>query len=430
MIVIVGICFAGTIWMIRVSDKNWSNPVLLICCFYFSLILASLCTLGKEYEWHGFGIAWLTLSCIVLFVGYMVSRQLYKKTFFLTKNTVKFELNSIYDGAWFFIGILIILGMFRWIYEVHLNGFSVQSFFSLNSLGEMNNYMAVARYSGQSTINSVTQLLNVALYSAPICGGFSLPFSKNKRGVLICICSLLPEILCLFTTNTKAGLLACVILFGSAYLCGYNCKYNQAPRINAKLVIIIFSIVVLLFIITFFSMMLRIGTISAKTAQIVTKKYLIYAFAEIQSFDLWFSEYTSNSSLSFGKQTYVGIINALGLTERIQGIYYTLPGASSNVYTVFRGIVEDFGNILGLAYIWGKGFLLGWCYLKVLYNPRICVIASMIFVGELFFFIFGYIVSPWSYLSYVFAMFVFGFFLCIAKCHNVRVVFGKKVLMK
>lgn len=429
MILIVGICLVVSVGIIRAGDKNWTNPVLLVCCTYYILVIVSRATLS-EYEWYGFGILWLMIACIMLIFGFLAAKKIIIKQFKFQRFPSGIRIKRIHDGTWVFIFILIVLGMFRWLYEVYLNGFSIQNFLSLDSLGKMNNSFAVERYSGQSKKNIIMQILNIVIYSVPLCGGFSLAFSKTKKEKLICAFSLLPMFLCLLTNNGKAGFLGIIILFFSAYICGYMCKYGKAPRIKYKYFVILLFCVLLLFCITFFSMMLRIGEISTSTAQIVAKKYLIYAFAEIQSFDLWFSKYSNNSSLTFGQQTYIGIANTLGLAERVQGVYYTLPGTVSNVYTVFRGIVEDFGNILGLVYVWGKGFLLGWCYLKIMYNPRICVIASMIFVGELFFFIYGYMVSPWSYLSYVFAMFVFGFFLCIAKCHNVRVVFGKKVLMK
>lgn len=59
---------------------------------------------------------------------------------------------------------------------------------------------------------------------------------------------------------------------------------------------------------------------------------------------------------SFGAMTFLGISNVLGVVQRVQGVYTALLGTSSNVYTVFRGIVEDFGIIGGIIFISLQGF--------------------------------------------------------------------------
>ena len=45
---------------------------------------------------------------------------------------------------------------------------------------------------------------------------------------------------------------------------------------------------------------------------VVLKKIIVYAFGNVQSFDIWLSDYFRSSILSYGKLTYLGIADALG----------------------------------------------------------------------------------------------------------------------
>lgn len=133
----------------------------------------------------------------------------------------------------------------------------------------------------------------------------------------------------------------------------------------------------------------------------------------MQSFDIWLSDYFRSSILSYGKLTYLGIADALGLAERIQGVYTSLNETSSNVYTAFRGVISDFGIFGGLIYTSLHGLFLGMA-VNTIYNsalPRFSIFYS---VQCIFFFAFGMFVSPWTYLSFIAAAIIFWIFIHVA----------------
>lgn len=167
------------------------------------------------------------------------------------------------------------------------------------------------------------------------------------------------------------------------------------------------------FCLLIFSMMLRIGEINSSTLSVVLQKFIIYAFGDVQSFDTWISTYYKPSDgMSLGAQTFLGISNLIGVAVKTQGVYSSLPGTASNVYTAFRGVVSDFGIIGGIVFTSILGFFIG-ASIKTIRDSIMPRFSIFFVVQGIFFFIFGMFVSPWTYLSYILAVFVFYFYLLI-----------------
>jgi oligosaccharide repeat unit polymerase len=88
------------------------------------------------------------------------------------------------------------------------------------------------------------------------------------------------------------------------------------------------------------------------------QRLLKYSFGSLAAFSTWFHEYQKNQ-LTFGAYTFGGIFDSLGLQHREIGLYgafVTLPGGEeTNIYTVVRGVIEDFslpGSVV-LAFVLG-----------------------------------------------------------------------------
>ena len=186
---------------------------------------------------------------------------------------------------------------------------------------------------------------------------------------------------------------------------------------------------VLAFGLLLFSMMLRIGRVDSETFDIVTEKFISYAFGEIQAFDWWFKVGRSNLNYSAGVQTFMSIFHNLGMVERKSGVYDFIPGVVSNVYTVFRGIIEDFGTVGGLVFVAICGCIAGYYFEKIKYSVKLPVVSCSFVVGIDFLFIYGYIISPWIYTSYVIMMFFFIGFVALCKGKNIIITYGNKILI-
>lgn len=170
--------------MCRLIWKEWSHPVFLIDVFYMILILVAYSGL-KKYQWSFEGIAWITAALYFLTLGGAFGKQIYQKRR-LYDTAENMVCVCVSNKAWIFLCAMIVLGMIGWLYQVVYNGFSLSNFTSIDSLAQMNNSIAVDRYSGQGKTNAVIKILNIFLYVGPVCGGFLLhsPKPKNKKELL------------------------------------------------------------------------------------------------------------------------------------------------------------------------------------------------------------------------------------------------------
>lgn len=403
----------------RILWKEWSHPIFLIDIVFMLLIIVAYCGL-KKYQWNFGGVAWITAALYFLTIGGAFGKQLFRKrnSYFATKDTV---YKNVSNRAWMFLLLMIVLGMVGWLYQVTYNGFSLKDFASIDSLAQMNNSIAVERYSGQSKTNAIIKILNMFLYIGPVCGGFLFPFAETKFKKRVAALSMLPIILVMLFCNGKAGFLASLVLWVSAFLMAYFYLYKTAPKFNIKKVVFyvaVFSVVIGALL---FTMMLRIGRVDAVTFEIVKDKFMIYAFGEIQAFDCWFSAGRSSIEHSAGVQTFMAIFNTLGIVERAQGVYGLMPNALGNVYTLFRGIIEDFGVMGGLVFVAVCGCFAGYCFERVRYSVTLPTVPVTIVVGIVFFFVYGYIISPWVYSSFVLTLFVFMYFTTLCRKSNIRI---------
>lgn len=413
--------------MCRSIWKEWSHPVFLIDAFYMILILVAYSGL-KKYQWSFEGIAWITAALYFFALGGAFGKQIYQKR--MLHNTAE-NMVCVYisNKAWFFLCAMIILGMIGWLYQVVYNGFSLSNFTSIDSLAQMNNSIAVDRYSGQGKTNAIIKILNIFLYVGPACGGFLFPLSETKKQKRTAVISMLPIILVMLFCNGKAGFLASMILWVSSFLTAYFYIHKQAPVVNIRKLAFYAIMIVLIVGLLLFTMMLRIGRVDAATFEIVRDKFMVYAFGEIQAFDCWFSTRRTNLEYSAGIQTFMAVFNTLGIVKREQGVYGLLPNALGNVFTLFRGIIEDFGIVGGLVFVAVCGCFAGYCFERIRHSAFLPVLPAVMIVGVEFFFAFGYFVSPWTYSSFIIAMVGFACFVVLCKKSNIRIVCGNRRLL-
>jgi oligosaccharide repeat unit polymerase len=96
----------------------------------------------------------------------------------------------------------------------------------------------------------------------------------------------------------------------------------------------------------------------------------LHAVGHLAAFSNWFAHGGwASTNLTFGTQTLSGLFDAAGLKARPAGVYaenvYLAPGVYSNVYTMFRGLIEDFTAGGALMILLVGGFFAGLAFARV-----------------------------------------------------------------
>ena len=201
--------------------------------------------------------------------------------------------------------------------------------------------------------------------------------------------------------------------FASYIVCSYS--YGIPIHIKWKAILRFILIILGLFFVLFVSMVFRTGEISERTILDISQKFVTYALGHMHCFDLWYTSYTPGE-LSWGSKTFMGITNLLGTEERVQGIYpeYVNIGKNgfygiSNVYTIFRPLIEDVGEAGTMLVMFVMGFSANWA-MKSLEAHRYIFFTQVLLIAFFAYEMWSFVASFYAYTSYL-AMFFLMYFL-------------------
>ena len=130
---------------------------------------------------------------------------------------------------------------------------------------------------------------------------------------------------------------------------------------------------------------------------------------------MWYTTYTP-AELAWGSKSFMGISNLLGIEERVQGIYpeYLNIGKNgfygiSNVYTIFRPLVEDVGEVGTMIVMFFMGFISNYSFKNII-THRFLFINQVVVIAIFAYLMWSFVASFYAYTSYL-AMFFLIYFI-------------------
>lgn len=309
--------------------------------------------------------------------------------------------------------VMLIAAMVTPLYSIVLHGFSLRALLDMREILEMNKDISSDRYAGAEAYNVISQFFLIFSYAAPAIGGFCFRLVGRWQKVL-CVITLIPCTFIALTQSLKMGMIASFILFFASYIV---CSYTYGLPIRAKgKVILRFVVIVAGFLLTLFiSMVFRTGEVSEKTIWEIGEKFISYTIGHMHNVDFWYTSYIP-TELTWGSKTFMGVSNLLGLEDRVQGIYqeYNNIGKNgffgiSNTFTIFRPLVEDYGEAGAMVVMFAMG-VIGNMAVKALKAHRLVVLNQVALVALYAFLMWSFSASFYAYTTYL-AMFALVFML-------------------
>lgn len=392
--------------------QDFFSPAVINIYWNAFFIVGAVIIFGAGIEWSYAGIYWLLGTCLSCLAGQAIGGYIGNKI--PRFNNVEFKRNYLYA----ILPVIILIGIVEPLLYLRAFGFSVTDLFNIHALLELNSRVAYDRYYGHEyNPSAISSVISVVIYMGALTGGYVFPVMKKKAGKLLAVLTLLPILFLAIITNAKVGVIACIFLWAIGWIL-YSLAENRSGKIlNTKLIAIGVLAAVVGIAFLDLTMVMRIGEISIETQLIVNQKLQEYAFGQIHSFSVWFDS-LDTVDLDFGSNTYMFLTNWLGITERRQGVYDLMPGIVSNIFTINRGVIADFGRFGGLLYWMLLGLVSGVTYKRVKSGSKQCIISTVILGTVYFTVLYGFIISPWIYSSYVLAFVGFGILLVLLKAFD------------
>jgi len=239
---------------------------------------------------------------------------------------------------------------------------------SKNSL--VSNELYVQRFAetGAPPPPALSQALLPFVYLAPAIGGILFVARRERLWKLIALMSFLPAVVVTILQTTKAA----VLFAATFWLSGYFATRLRFGKLGVFTKAHVLAAGGVAFVVTtfFFAIGLaRMASTDLSLLNVVTAKLVTAAFGQMSVFSHWLNDYRAQQfAPTLGAYTFAGPLELLGYGKRIPGIFENLVefaiSETSNVYTGFRPLIEDFTipgalAILGLVGVaGGAGFRL------------------------------------------------------------------------
>jgi oligosaccharide repeat unit polymerase len=280
---------------------------------------------------------------------------------------------------------------------------------------------AALLYAETLTDSMYDRVSTVLAYLGPALGGLLLPSTRTRAGkARIVALSLLPPTIVALTQTSKGLLFLCVALFVAGLL-AVRIEEGKLGLFDAAIVrpvLLSFSLLVPIVVSAF--LLRGLGDIEDDGLLLSTLgSYLAsYSFGHLYAFSDWFSYTFGGHSvlaygyegITFGFYTFSSLFRMMGSEKAVPlGVfddYYTYgEGLTTNIFTMFRGLILDFGLVGAVLFMLVVGLLFHWA-LRSLLTSRRPAFSVAVFVFMVGFFYNSYIISllGWNRTYAAFAM--------------------------
>lgn len=404
LFVIIMCIFLLGLVVYRYKKQNYLIFELMSVYWIFFIVGSRI--LYMNHNWHMESALYLLVTCIVFGVG-----EEFGKKMIFSKKRIQYRVPTLNkSAAWMLLVIILLLAMVYPIYRLLINGFSLSSFFNTRNFYAMNNYFEYQRYEMDVGVSVFEQVLLTFSYLSPLVGGYMFVWGKNKYNSILCLCTIIPQLISTLSTNAKTGVMCALLLWITGYLDAKLSKDGYFQKLSKKMwliLVLVSGMFLVIMMITFFA---RKGEISVSSIEYMKEDMGIYAFGHMQALDVWFSNGEPfNNELTCGYFTFAGIARIFFDASFVSGVYEFVPGADSNIFTAYRGLITDFGICGSLIISLIMGWLSGISAHSIsLYNSRV---GRTVFASILFFVLYSFIISAWSFNSLTLTFILFYLFL-------------------
>lgn len=399
------------IWFARRRTRPFS-PASVFTIFWASQILFIVIGWSNYLFFNFTGILYILLGLYCFDIGYMSVKC---PTIQSDGNTVAVAqvgfINKRSANVYFFVLMIAFLGV---IYGIYSHGFSLSNMFDFTSVMEMSNINSVERYSDADQGGIIDKLFGINACACPILGGMTFFLFEGKMRIWSFL-AFLPLTIDGLSQGAKMGIITGTFLWLIGLVVAAQFLDIEIKVKFRTIILLVGSFIGLLALLTII-MMFRIGQFDIDTMYVVFGKAISYGLGHLPAFDMWFSTHEDNlSELTWGGKTFFGITNTIGLLQREGGIFTKMVevspyGDETNVYTVFRFFIEDFGTIGSFVWL----FFMGWLSRKI-YDSFMCkrniYFTTTLMCGIYFFISWSFVSSIFAYATYIVLMFYLFFLL-------------------
>lgn len=387
----------------------WGGQIVVIGALFFNLFG---CT--------GYSMVYIMTMCLLFSVGTKAGQWLGRGI--PEKDNLKgFEVGRSVR----ILQLCLLLATINALEGLYANDYRFSDLFSWSSLLKLNDAASDARYLKVAPVSLLARVTLVFVYLAPLFGGYLIPLIKGKKRIWA-YSTVLPSMVMALTVSVKSMFITSVALWCIGVLVSSAANNRHFIEFRRATIYKLATAGLAFLVILFVSMVFRTGKVDGASIRVTGQKFVVYSCGQLPAFDGWFQEHVGSIKPSYGAKTFYGFTNTLGIAERKQGIFteYVVLGKKegpqvphlmdTNVYTIFRFLMEDFGLMGSLLVMLLTGGLSGMAGIFVKRQPG-KVFFQVVLMAVFFTVAWSFVGSVWAYASYMLTMVLMLLLLMVSR---------------
>jgi len=384
----------------RIATRTFLVPASIFSLFWFTFTITPLILLFNA-PINPLAILYIAAAALV----FSLSATPFNWEYAIQKNSTKQEFKARFDTPFLSSTIYasVITAIILSITTMMINGFSINQIFF--DLIKTSGRYAEVRVTDGIEYGIVGILSMLFTYLPPVLGGLR---SQDKRSKFFFALTMAPSLLTMVIQSSKIVFLVslCFYIAGAIIARIYSHKLDFPRPASITRLITTTALLSSLVLISFIS---RLGEIELKSIEANSDPLLfsiasytlgqVYAFADFFSFTIGAPSLSAYKEdyYSLGAYTFNSIFCALGMCKDFPtGMYEETVWFSNvfetNIFTVFRGLIYDFGIAGSLIFVFALGLFTHYITYIILVRNRswICVVTA---ISILVFILMGYLFS-------------------------------------
>lgn len=354
----------------RLQQRSWLSPGAFWLLFWSFCVWLPLLAAPHYYVWPP-AIWHILAAAICVYFGSLIGMAITPAVLRHNALLVPAGSNPILRMARLRLILLacVMLGLVGVLIMFQSTGYSVQVLGRTEELTEMAGQLSVERYHQGYDMPVISRILMAFAFAGCGLGGIFFAYRTRRLDIVFALASFAPVLITTLALTTRTTTLMAGVFWLGGYLAGQVSRHGFTAKLftPGRLTTAITGIAAMAFL-ALIAQTLRAGKMSLDDLTASYERTATIFFGHLGALSAWLQTGTS-SSYSFGAYTFGGIFDQLGLKSRELGIFgdsiEVAPGQFTNVYTVFRCLIEDFsfaGAALALFLI---GLLAGHAYVRV-----------------------------------------------------------------
>lgn len=366
---VLSVALVGWAAAARALTGSWLHPAALFAMWWCFAGILPLVLAPYDPVSAG-AMAWVIAASLAVAAGAVIGNGGFKtrlRTYYFEPTPVELQFLCAV------VLVSTVLGILSSIFFATGSGVALRDMLDIQRLVVVSNQLYAARYVEPDAVAVAPPRLSQALlpfvYIAPTVGGVLFVIHKKWIWKFVAIASLVPAVAVTVLQTTKAAVLFSVSLWFSAYLAS-RLRLGKTGLFTKAHMLVGLVLGTLATVFFFAVGLARLASTDTALLDVVRVKLVTAAFGHMTVFSQWLSEYwNSQFNPTLGEFTFAGPREILGIHERVPGVFGTvvdlIAGETSNIFTGFRPLIQDFTMPGALGILALLGFVAGVAYKKV-----------------------------------------------------------------